>query len=107
MEVVPGLHWVEQIWDTKDYSLLDSERVVVIDTATPGRAGAVWRYLDSLGYPPDAVDEIWLTHADIDHMGSTAALRAGSGANVVAHQADAPLVAGQSHRELGLSLIHI
>jgi glyoxylase-like metal-dependent hydrolase (beta-lactamase superfamily II) len=101
MEVVPGLHWVEQIWDTKVYILLDSERVVVIDAATPGRAGAVWRYLDSLGYPPEAVDEIWLTHADIDHMGSTAALKTGSGASVVAHQADAPLVEGQSHRELG------
>ncbi|MFC2036786.1 MBL fold metallo-hydrolase [Chloroflexota bacterium] len=101
MEVVPGLHWVEQIWDTKVYILLESERVVVIDAATPGRAGAVWRYLDSLGYPPEAVDEIWLTHADIDHMGSTAALQAGSGASVVAHQADAPLVEGRSHRELG------
>jgi glyoxylase-like metal-dependent hydrolase (beta-lactamase superfamily II) len=101
MEIVPGLHWVERIWDTKVYLLLEAERVVVVDAATPGRAGAVWRYLDSLGYPPQAVDEIWLTHGDIDHMGSVAALQAGSGAEVVAHRADAPLVAGQVERELG------
>lgn len=101
MEVVPGLHWVDRIWDTKVYVLFDGERVVVIDAATPGRAGAVWRHLESLGYPPQALDEIWLTHGDIDHMGSVAALKNGSGARVVAHRADAPLVEGKADRELG------
>jgi glyoxylase-like metal-dependent hydrolase (beta-lactamase superfamily II) len=101
MEVVPGLHWVESIWDTKVYILLEEDRVIVIDAATPGRAKAVWRHLDSLGYPPEAVDEIWLTHGDIDHMGSVSALKVGSGARVVAHMDDIPLVDGSAHRELG------
>jgi glyoxylase-like metal-dependent hydrolase (beta-lactamase superfamily II) len=101
MEVVPGLHWVDSIWDTKVYVLLEAERVVIIDAGTPGRAGAVWRYLDSLGHTPSMVDEIWLTHADIDHMGSVAALKTGSGARMVAHHADAPLVDGSAQRELG------
>ena len=101
MEVVPGLHWVERIWDTKVYVLIEQDRVVVIDAATPGRARAVWRYLDSLGYPPEAVDEIWLTHGDIDHMGSAAALQARSGAKLVVHQADVELVEGRAERQLG------
>jgi glyoxylase-like metal-dependent hydrolase (beta-lactamase superfamily II) len=101
MEIVPGLHWVEAIWDTKVYVLIEEERVVVIDAATPGRANAVWRHLKALGYPPQALDEIWLTHGDIDHMGSVAALKEGSGASLVAHQADVPLVDGQAGRELG------
>ncbi len=101
MEVVPGLHWVERIWDTKVYVLFEPDRLVVIDAATPGRAGAVWRYLESLGYPPQAVDEIWLTHGDIDHMGSVAALKERSGAKLVVHRADVPLVEGQADRELG------
>jgi glyoxylase-like metal-dependent hydrolase (beta-lactamase superfamily II) len=101
MEVVPGLHWVDRIWDTKVYILVEGQRLILIDAATPGRAAAVWRHLDSLGYPPEAVAEIWLTHADIDHMGSLAALRARSGARVVAHRADAPLVEGQAQREMG------
>jgi glyoxylase-like metal-dependent hydrolase (beta-lactamase superfamily II) len=101
MEVVPGLHWVERIWDTKVYLLFEGERVVVIDAATPGRATAVWRYLASQGYPPEAVDEIWITHGDIDHMGSVAALKERSGARLVAHRADAPLVEGRADRELG------
>jgi glyoxylase-like metal-dependent hydrolase (beta-lactamase superfamily II) len=61
----------------------------------------VWRFLSLLGYPPDAVAEIWLTHGDIDHMGSVAALKAVSGARVVAHRADVPLVEGRAGRELG------
>jgi glyoxylase-like metal-dependent hydrolase (beta-lactamase superfamily II) len=101
MEVVPGLHFVERIWDTKVYALFEGERGIIIDAAMPGRAKTVWHYLDSLGYPPQAVDEIWLTHGDIDHMGSVAALKVGSGAVVVVHRADAPLVDGRAKRELG------
>jgi hydroxyacylglutathione hydrolase len=101
MEVVPGLHWVERIWDTKVYLLVESDRLVVIDAATPGRSGAVWRHLRSLGHAPEDVDEIWLTHGDIDHMGSVSALKSASGARVVAHRADVPLVEGQAPRELG------
>lgn len=103
MEVVPGLHWVERIWDTKVYVWIKGDRVVVIDAAMPGRAGAVWRHLASLGYAPEAVQEIWLTHGDIDHMGSVAALKTRSGARVVAHQADVDLVEGRADRELGPS----
>jgi len=101
MEVVPGLHWVDSIWDTKVYLLVEGEEVVVIDAATPGRAGAVWRHLAMLGHEPEAVSAIWLTHGDIDHMGSVAALKARSGAQVVAHGADAQLVSGTSPRQLG------
>ena len=101
MEVVPGLHWVDRIWDTKVYVLLEGERVVIVDAAMPGRQGAIWRHLESLGYPPQAVDEIWLTHGDVDHMGSVAALKLGSEARVLAHSADAPLVDGRNERELG------
>lgn len=101
MEVVPGLHWVERIWDTKVYILAEADRLVVIDAATPGRAGVVWQSLARLGYPPDAVDEIWLTHGDVDHMGSAAALKAASGARLAAHRADVPLVEGLADRELG------
>jgi glyoxylase-like metal-dependent hydrolase (beta-lactamase superfamily II) len=101
MEVVPGLHWVERIWDTKVYVLFEADRLIIIDAATPGRARAVWQYLASMGYPPEAVDEIWLTHGDIDHMGSIAALKAGSRATVIAHRAEVPLVQGSADRELG------
>jgi glyoxylase-like metal-dependent hydrolase (beta-lactamase superfamily II) len=101
MEVVPGLHWVDSIWDTKVYILQEGDGAIVIDAAMPGRARAVWRHLHGLGYEPDAVTGIWLTHGDIDHMGSVAALKARSGAQVVTHRADVPLVSGTAARQLG------
>jgi glyoxylase-like metal-dependent hydrolase (beta-lactamase superfamily II) len=75
--------------------------VVVIDAATPGRSGAVRRQLAAMRLPVEAVDEIWLTHGDIDHMGSVAALVEMSGAKVVSHRADAPLVEARAVRQLG------
>ena len=33
MEIVPGLHWVERIWDTKVYLLLDGDDAIVGDAA--------------------------------------------------------------------------
>ncbi len=101
MEVLPGLHWVERIWDTKVYILVEPDRLVVIDAATPGREEAVWQSVQALGFAPEALDEIWLTHGDIDHMGSVAALQAKSRARVVVHRADVPLVDGTARRELG------
>jgi glyoxylase-like metal-dependent hydrolase (beta-lactamase superfamily II) len=101
MEVVPGLHWVDSIRDVKVYLWLVGDRVVVIDTGMPGRAKAVWRYLKWLGYPPEAVGEIWLTHGDFDHAGSAAALKARSGARIVAHRAEVPLVEGRVERRWG------
>ncbi len=101
MEVAPGLHWVDRIWDVKVYILLEQERTILIDAAMPGREKAIWQHLAALGRPPEAVDEIWLTHGDIDHMGSVAALKQRSGAQVVVHQADMPMVEGHQERELG------
>jgi glyoxylase-like metal-dependent hydrolase (beta-lactamase superfamily II) len=101
MEVVSGLHWVERIWDTKVYVIVEDKGLIVVDAATPGRASAVWRHLEGLGYPPQAVRQIWLTHGDVDHMGSVAALKATSGAEIVAHQADVSLVEGRADRALG------
>jgi len=105
MEIVPGLHWVERIWDTKVYLLLEGEDEVVVDAATPGRARAVLQHLESLGRPPSAVKEIWLTHGDIDHVGSSAALQEATGARVVAHEADVPLIEGKAERVLGPVLL--
>ncbi len=101
MEVVPGLHWVDRIWDTKVYLLLEGEDVIVVDAAMPGRARAVLEHVAALGRPPSAVKEIWLTHGDIDHMGSSAALQEATGALVLAHEADVPVIEGKAPRTLG------
>ncbi len=95
MEIVPGLHWVDGIFDAKVYLWLEGDRVVLIDAATPHRETAILRYLALLGYQPQAIAEIWLTHAHLDHMGSAEAIKQRSGARVVTHRADVPLAEGK------------
>lgn len=101
MEIVPGVHWIERIWDTKVYVLCEENGVVVVDAAMPGRAPVIWRQLRVLGYQPADVRAVWLTHGDVDHAGSAAALKAGSGAELVAHRDDVPMIEGQAGRALG------
>jgi glyoxylase-like metal-dependent hydrolase (beta-lactamase superfamily II) len=101
MEVVPSLHYLEAIPDTKVYVWIEGDRAVIVDAATPGRAGAVWAALETMVIPRQSVAQIWLTHGDIDHIGSAGALKAGTGAQVVAHQDDVPLIEGRATRELG------
>lgn len=101
MEVVSGLHYAERIRDAKVYLWLDGDRTVLIDAAMPGRAPAIWKALAAVGRSPQSVDQIWITHGDVDHMGSVAALKSGSGAQVVAHRDDVAVIEGQAQRELG------
>ncbi len=67
------------------------EGTTLVDTGPPGSAAAV---LAAVGDAP--VVRIVLTHAHGDHTGSAADLRARTGAEVVAHAADAPVVRGEA-----------
>lgn len=77
----PGQVW---IWPGPD-------GVTLIDTGPPGSADAV---LAAVGDAP--VVRIVLTHFHGDHTGSAADLRTRTGAEVVAHAADAPVVRGDA-----------
>ncbi|MBN1661751.1 MAG: MBL fold metallo-hydrolase [Anaerolineae bacterium] len=101
VEIVPGVHWIERIWDVKVYVLCQENGAVVVDAAMPGRERVIWRHLAALGYGPADLNAVWLTHGDVDHAGSAAALQAESGAEVVAHHADVPMIQGQAGRALG------
>lgn len=72
------------------YALHGAEGVTLVDTGPPGSAAAV---LAAVGDSP--VVRIVITHAHGDHTGSAAELRARTGAEVVAHAADAPVVRGE------------
>jgi glyoxylase-like metal-dependent hydrolase (beta-lactamase superfamily II) len=67
------------------------EGTTLVDTGPPGSAAAV---LAAVGDAP--VVRIVLTHFHGDHTGSAAELRARTGAEVVAHAADAPVVRGDA-----------
>jgi glyoxylase-like metal-dependent hydrolase (beta-lactamase superfamily II) len=68
--------------------------VVLVDSGLPGRSATVEQALDDARRKLGQVHTILLTHRHPDHVGNAADLRRRSGARVVAHAADAPVITG-------------
>jgi glyoxylase-like metal-dependent hydrolase (beta-lactamase superfamily II) len=80
MEVAPGIHRIESDLGPRfmcQFLLRGKERAVLVDTglrATPEEA--LVPYLEGIGCPPEQLDLVMITHADVDHCGGNRALRA-------------------------------
>ena len=72
----------------------DGDQVTLVDTGPVGSEDVIAAALAGAGLDRDAVVRIVLTHFHDDHAGSAAAVRAWSGAEVVAHAEEAPVVRG-------------
>ncbi|SHG99078.1 MBL fold metallo-hydrolase [Halobaculum gomorrense] len=74
----------------------DPDELVLVDAgvALPDVHGQLASGLADLGYEMADIDRVLLTHWHADHAGLAGAIQAESGATVHAHEADAPLVAG-------------
>ncbi|ADV66436.1 MBL fold metallo-hydrolase [Deinococcus maricopensis] len=73
----------------------DARGATLVDTGLPGREEAVLALLREAGASPGDVRRIVLTHQDLDHVGSAAALARMTGAQVLAHADDAPFIDGR------------
>jgi glyoxylase-like metal-dependent hydrolase (beta-lactamase superfamily II) len=80
MEVAPGIHRIESSLGARfmaQYLLVGEARRLLVDTGMPDTpAGALRPYLESIGLGLDAVDDVLISHADLDHSGGNRALRA-------------------------------
>lgn len=82
--------------------IIVGERPVIVDAGIPGSAPEIIAALARLGFSPDAVALIIVTHAHVDHAGDALKLRGLTGAPVLAHRLDVPaLLAGVSAPVLG------
>jgi glyoxylase-like metal-dependent hydrolase (beta-lactamase superfamily II) len=92
--VVPGVQMLPfeigqvYIWDW-------GEGLTVVDSGIAGSADAILEAVAAIGRAPDDVKEIVLTHYHDDHRGGAAELRSRTGARVVAHRTEAPVIRGQ------------
>lgn len=76
--------------------VVDTERgLTLVDTGMPGQADAIEAALAAEGFSLRDVRRIVLTHQDVDHIGSLAELKARTGAEAIAHNADAPYIEGK------------
>jgi glyoxylase-like metal-dependent hydrolase (beta-lactamase superfamily II) len=71
------------------------EGITLIDAGYPGQLPEIESALTALGLKLKDVRRIFLTHQDLDHIGSAEAVQAASGAEVYAHAADKPYIEGE------------
>jgi len=80
MEVAPGIHRIEGDLGERyvcQYLLVGEERALLVDTGLRDMPEQVIApYLAGLGRSLDDVDDVLISHADVDHCGGNRALRA-------------------------------
>ena len=79
MEILPGIHRIESDLGERfmcQYLLRGEDRVVLIDTGLAGTPEEVIvPYLEDAGLTVDDLDEVIISHADVDHCGGNRALK--------------------------------
>jgi glyoxylase-like metal-dependent hydrolase (beta-lactamase superfamily II) len=71
------------------------EGASLFDAGFPGQLPAIESGLAALGVKLKDVRRIFLTHQDLDHIGSAEAVQAATAAEVYAHAADKPYIEGE------------
>ncbi|HEV8045424.1 MAG TPA: MBL fold metallo-hydrolase, partial [Rubrobacter sp.] len=79
MEILPGIHRIESDLGERfmcQYLLVGEERTVLVDTGLAGTPEEVIvPYLEGIGLGVESVDEVIISHADVDHCGGNRALK--------------------------------
>lgn len=91
--MIPGVHRIRDRFFKNIYLILDGGPVL-IDTGLPGSYYTIISCLRFLGIERHELRAIVLTHSHIDHMGSARRVAEATGAEVWAHQLDAPRIEG-------------
>jgi len=100
MEFIPGVHHLN-LFASNCYLIVEDGQLTLIDAGTSRSAHPIIKYIHSLGFSEKDLRRILLTHADYDHVGAVASLRAKSGAEVLASRAEADaLRRGHSSRQI-------
>jgi glyoxylase-like metal-dependent hydrolase (beta-lactamase superfamily II) len=79
MEILPGIHRVESDLGVRfmcQYLLVGEDRTVLVDTGlaeTPQEV--IIPYMDGIGLSLEDVDEVIISHSDVDHCGGNRALK--------------------------------
>jgi glyoxylase-like metal-dependent hydrolase (beta-lactamase superfamily II) len=100
MEIIPNIHLIPGII-ANPYLIIDPDGLTLIDTGLPGNEKKILKYITSLGFKPDDLKRIIITHADYDHIGGLISLRKKSSARIYASAIEsAAMTTGQPSRTI-------
>ena len=92
--IVPGVM-------ANPYIIVDADGLTIVDAGVPRSEHKILAYIASLGKSARDVKRIILTHSDLDHVGSLAALQKATGARTYASRIEADAIAaGKASREI-------
>jgi len=89
--IAPGVH-VISLGFVNAILLDDDNGPVIVDTGVPNSIDKILKGLHELGYAPEQVQKIVVTHKHIDHTGSLAEIKQATHALIVMHPVDAASV---------------
>ena len=92
MEVVLGVHLIAGL--SQVYLYREADRLTLIDTGLFNNTAQIFAAIDAIGRKTEDLRQIVVTHSHADHTGSLAALVERTGAQVLAHALDAPVIRG-------------
>lgn len=91
MEVVKDVHLLDSTKGSHAYLVVGQETVLV-DTGRRGLHRKILQEIRDLGYRPNEIKHILLTHHDLDHIGNAKALKESTGAKLWTSQKDLPYI---------------
>lgn len=102
MEIIPNVHRVPGVIGNV-YLIVEPDGLTLIDVGLSGSHKKILRYISNLGSAPADLRRVIITHADGDHVGALADLKAVTRARVFASPVEAQAIgAGRASRELRL-----
>ena len=96
MEIIEGVHVIDSLGIGRAYLYAEADRLTLIDTGLAGSADRIFAAIEAAGRKPGDLRQIIITHCHNDHIGSLANLVERTGAQVLAHSLDTPVVRGDA-----------
>ena len=93
-EIVPGVHAID-LGTVYAYLYHERDHLTLIDTGYADHAARVLQEIETIGRRPQDLAQIVVTHSHADHRGALAELVDRTGAQVLVHALDAPVVRGE------------
>lgn len=92
LEILPGVYNFRNLLVGRVYAIQDPDGLTIIDAGLGLAASRILQQLNAAGYALTDVKRILITHAHADHIAGLPALKAATGATVIASVDEAPLI---------------